>query len=325
MSPPDAAPGLPGSSPLSSLPGPVSEAIPGPRPTSGFARLRALHELGKPNLSLMVVVTAVIGFFLAGPVSADRPVGWLQGLMLVAGTALTAFGACAANMVRERDIDARMVRTRGRPLPAGRVQKEEALAYALGTTALGFALLYVFTGPIPAWLSLGTTALYVFVYTPSKLRGPVSVWIGAVPGAIPPVMGWATVTQDVGPGAMALFALLFTWQFPHFLALAYMYRADYARAGFRFLPEVDTERRTGRHIGIGAAATVTASLSPFALGLTGPVYLGLAVLAGAAFLRPTLIAAGRLEAKTARRAFVASIIYLPVLLLSLVVDRALFG
>lgn len=285
------------------------------------AKLRALYRLGKPNLSLLVVVTAVIGFFLASIAHPEGSVGWLEAIMLVFGTSLTAMGACAANMCQEAEIDARMQRTRCRPLPAGRVEDTEAFGYAVGTFLIGFAFLYVFTGPIPALLSALTTAIYVFVYTPSKLLGPISVWVGAVPGAIPPLMGWATVTGGLELASFALFALLFTWQFPHFLALAYMYREDYARGGFRFLPEVDTERRTGLHIGLGTAAVVLASLLPFALGLTGYLYLVVGLVAGAHFGWTGLQAARRLTAKTAKGAFFASIIYLPVLLIAIVLDR----
>lgn len=291
------------------------------------AKLRALHELGKPNLSLLVVVTAVIGFFLAttdaesGGTTAVA--GWLRALMLVVGTGLTAMGACAANMCREAHLDARMARTRARPIPSGRVSDMEAFAYSIGTFLIGFSFLHVFCGPLPALLALATTLVYAFVYTPSKLYGPISVWVGAVPGAIPPVMGWATVTQEIGFGGLALFALLFTWQFPHFLALAFMYRSDYARAGFRFLPEGDDGRRTGFHIGIGTASVVLASLAPAGLGLVGPVYLTLALLAGAGFMAAGLKASRGLTAKSARRAFFASILYLPVILVAIVLDRLL--
>lgn len=284
------------------------------------AKLRSMWELGKPNLSLLVVVTAVIGSFLASTAYPDEA-SWLEAFMLVVGTALTAMGACTANMYREAEIDARMNRTRGRPIPSGRVQETEAFAWGLGTFLIGFAFLYVFTGPLPALLSLVTTLIYAFVYTPAKRIGPISVWIGAIPGAIPPLMGWATVTGRLDLGAFALFGLMFTWQFPHFLALAYMYREDYARGGFRFLPEEDTARRTGAHIGWGTVAVFVSSLAPAALGLTGPVYLLVAVLAGLGFMVRGLQAARNLTVKTARGAFFASIIYLPVLLVAIVIDR----
>lgn len=285
-------------------------------------KAKALWELGKPNLSLLVVVTAVIGSFLASSAHPDRGHG-LQAFMLVVGTALTAMGACTANMCREAEIDALMHRTRNRPIPSGRVQDTEAFAWGLWTFLFGFALLYVFTGPLPAFLSAITTAIYAFVYTPSKRVGPISVWIGAIPGAIPPLMGWATVTGGLELGAFALFALMFTWQFPHFLALAFMYREDYARGGFRFLPETDTARKTGAHIGWGTVAVFVASLAPAALGLTGPLYLVVAALAGVGFMYKGWLAARGLTLKTARGAFFASIIYLPILLVAIVGDRLL--
>lgn len=285
-------------------------------------KLRALYALGKPNLSLLVVVTAVIGYLLAASTPGGSGVSWLRAVMLVVGTGLTAMGACAANMCREAEIDGRMHRTRGRPLPAGRVEETEAFAYALVTSLVGFALLYAFCGPIPAGLAAFTIVVYAFVYTPSKLRGPVSVWIGAVPGAIPPLMGWATVTGGLELGAFCLFSLMFTWQFPHFLALAYMYREDYARGGFRFLAERDTEHRTGRAIAVGAGFTVLASLAPLAQGLTGPVYAVVALGAAVYLLRPCVRAGRGLDGRSARGAFLASILYLPTLLVGIVLDRA---
>lgn len=306
---------------MSSQPAP-SPALADAPPLGLMAKLRALRELGKPNLSLLVVVTAVFGFFVAtSNEQAVDPLSWLHAAMLVIGTGLTAMGACAANMCSEHELDALMHRTRGRPLPSGRVTEEEAFAFAIGSFLVGFSLLYAFCGPIPAVLSLATTAIYAFVYTPSKRHGPISVWIGAIPGAIPPLMGWTTVTGRIDLGGMALFALLFTWQFPHFLALAYMYREDYARGGFRFLSKHDTEQRTGRAIGIGAVATVLASLAPWWLGLTSLTYFVIASLAGAHLLRASFGAARDLTAKTARRAFFSTIIYLPVLLLATVLDR----
>lgn len=286
------------------------------------AKLRSIYALGKPNLSLLVVVTAVLGYVLAASTKGVEQTSWLKAIMLVVGTGLTAMGACAANMCREAAIDARMNRTRNRPIPSGRVEDTEAFAYALVTSMIGFALLYAFCGPLPALLSVFTIVVYAFVYTPAKLRGPISVWIGAVPGAVPPLMGWATVTGGLEVGAFCLFGLMFTWQFPHFLSLAYMYREDYARGGFRFLAEEDTEARTGRDVAVGAVFTVAASSAPILLGLTGPVYGVIAGLAAVYFLRPCLAARKGLDATSARRAFLASILYLPVLLVGIVLDRA---
>lgn len=290
---------------------------------SFIAKVRALYALGKPNLSLLVVVTSVLGFLLALSQEDSQPIRWWQVGWLAFGTALTAMGACAANMYREREIDALMKRTRTRPLPMGQVEPHEAFLYSAGVFTLGFVILWVATGAIPALLSLATLVTYAFVYTPAKLKGPISIWIGAIPGAVPPLMGWATVTGQLEPASFALFGLMFTWQFPHFLALAYMYKDDYARGGFRFLPEENCELRTGWHIGIGAVAVIISSLLPWWMGLTGGVYLVLCIGACTHFLYASLKAAVSLTPQSARGAFLASILYLPVLLLAIMLDRSL--
>lgn len=282
------------------------------------ARVRAFYELGKPNLSTLVVITSVLGFYLA----SSGSLAWVPLVFLVAGTALTAAGACALNMYIERDLDRVMLRTRSRPIPSGRVSPEAALAFSLLSFSSGFGVLWVACGVYPAALSLVTALIYGFVYTPLKRRGPISIWIGAIPGAIPPVMGWSAVTGEIGAGGLALFAILFAWQFPHFLALAYMYREDYARAGFRFLPEGDHDGRlAGRQIALGCVGLLLASLGPAVLGLTGPVYLAGALVAGLFFLAAGIRVARRSTLQNARRAFFASITYLPALLALLVLDR----
>lgn len=290
-----------------------------PRPsTSG--RLRAFYELGKPNLSALVVVTAVLGHGMASR-ATGQPLALAPLLYLVLGTAMTSMGACALNMYLERDLDAEMTRTRKRPLPSGRLVPEEALFYALFIFSWGFAHLAVFCGPVVAGLSLMTALVYSFVYTPLKRRGPVSVWVGAVPGAVPPLMGWASVTGSLDPAAMALFAVLFAWQFPHFLALAFVYRQDYLRAGFRFLPR--SERLTGFSIGIGAVIVLLVSLVPYALGLVSVVYLVGAGLLGLGFVAFALPNVAQLTPRRARRTFLASIVYLPLLLFLLGLDGVL--
>jgi hypothetical protein len=175
----------------------------------------------------------------------------------------------------ERDLDARMFRTRGRPIPSGRVAPDQALAFAVVLFVWGWLQLLVFCGWYPAMLSALTAGIYAFVYTPSKRWGPVSIWIGAIPGAIPPVMGWTTVTGELGAGGLALFAILATWQFPHFLSLAYMYQEDYARAGFRFLPEGDEEgKKTGLQIALGVCGVVAGQPGAHRLGFGRPGLLG---------------------------------------------------
>lgn len=284
--------------------------------TSIADRARAFYELSKPNLSFLVVTTGVFGFYLAssGIASID---GW-RFVHLVFGMALTAAGACAANMYIERNLDAIMVRTRNRPIPSGRIAPREALVFAAIAFAIGFVELFVFCGAEPALLSLFTLAIYAFVYTPLKRKGPIAIAIGAIPGAIPPVMGWAAVRGEIGVGGLALFAVLFFWQFPHFLALAFMYRDDYARAGFRFLPA-----HPGAAIVTGALLTLIASELPFVLGLAGRVYLAGALVSGACFVCVCLRAAVELSAPRARSAFFASILYLPVLLILMLLDKAI--
>ena len=284
-------------------------------------KTQSMYRLGKPNLTILVVVTAILGFYLA--LIPGAPVPWLRVFFLVIGTALTSSGACAWNMMREADVDALMHRTRGRPIPSGQVNEMEAFGYVLLTSLLGLSFLYVFCGPLPTLLSLATTVLYVFVYTPSKAWGAVSIWIGAIPGAVPPVMGWATVRGEIGLAGLSLFLLLFTWQFPHFLALAYIFKEDYLRGGFCFLPKENTEKKTGLHIAIGTVAVLISSIFPFWLGLTGYVYLVGVLLIGGFFCFRGLQAAQELTRKTARNAFFGSIIYLPILLLLMTIDRLL--
>jgi heme o synthase len=282
-----------------------------------LARARAYYELGKPNLSGLVVITGIFGFYLAS--SGLASIDGVRFVHLVIGMALTAAGACAANMYIERTLDAIMVRTRHRPIPSGRVSARDALIFSVLTFAVGFAQLFVFCGPIPALLSLFTLVVYAFVYTPLKKKGPLAIAIGALPGAIPPVMGWAAVRGEIGAGGLALFAVLFLWQFPHFLALAFMYRDDYARAGFRFLPEP----HTGMAIVVGCALTVVASVMPYALGLVGLIYLLGAIASGAFFFAVCRRAALELTAARARSAFLASVTYLPALLALMLLDRVI--
>ena len=292
------------------------------RAPSVAERARAFYALGKPNLTFLVVVTAVLGFFMASQQVEVIP--WARLVFLIIGTALTSMGACALNMYLERDIDPVMKRTADRPIPSGRVSPEEALAFSLFTFTWGLAQLALFCGLLVAVLSLLTGLLYAFVYTPAKSWGPVSTWLGAIPGAVPPVMGWASVTGDIGWGGVALFAILFAWQFPHFLALAFMLKDDYAKAGFRFLPTNDPSgARAGRAMFVGCLALLAASLAPYGLGLAGGLYAGGAVLIGLAFAFVAVRACWGCERTRALRVFLASISYLPALLGLMVLDRIL--
>jgi protoheme IX farnesyltransferase len=277
--------------------------------------IRAFYELAKPNLSALVVVTSVLGFYLAS--GSD----WLQLAYLILGTALTAAGACAINMVIERDHDARMRRTQNRPIPSGRLGATESTVFAVLMFLLGFAYLAIFCGWLPAILSLASALIYAALYTPLKRRGPIAIWIGAITGAIPPVMGWATVTGEIGIGGAILFAILFAWQFPHFLALGFMYREDYRRAGFRFVS--DDSKRIGQQVAAGCVVLMAATLAPIAIGLLGTIYGIGASIAGGMFLLAGIRFALNATPSRARAAFFASITYLPVLLALMVLDRLL--
>lgn len=275
-------------------------------------------ELAKARLGALVVLTALVGCVLG---SHGDPSLWIL-LWTVVGTALSSFGANILNQVWEVERDRRMVRTRERPLPDGRVNRRMATAAGVLTAAAGLATLAAGTNKLTAMLSLGVVLLYVFVYTPLKVYTPLNTVVGAVCGAVPPMMGWAAAAGRLEPGAWILGGILFVWQMPHFLALAWMYREDYARGGFRMLPAVDPEGRlTGRVAVLYAAALlpVTAALS--VAGVTGGVFLILSQSAGIAFVvLGYLFLRARSEA-AARRLFLASILYLPVVMGVMVADR----
>lgn len=195
-------------------------------------------ELTKPRITLMVVFTALVGFVCAtlGPVSLSA----LAAALL--GTGLVAAGASALNMLMERDTDALMQRTRSRPLPAGRLRPGDALLFGIGLTAFGLLELTWLSGSLAALVALATWSSYLFLYTPLKRRTSLSTLVGAIPGALPPVIGWAAARQSLEGGAFVLFAILFLWQIPHFLAIAWIYRDDYARAALPMLPVLEIGR-----------------------------------------------------------------------------------
>lgn len=275
-------------------------------------------ELTKPRITLMVVLTALVGFVVASRAGVDGGTLWLA----LAGTGLVAGGASALNMILERETDARMLRTRNRPLPAGRLRSGEALAFGLLVTAAGLAVLGWGTTPLAAGVALFTWLSYVFVYTPLKPLTSLSTIVGALPGALPPVIGWAAARGQLDPGAFLLFAILFLWQIPHFLAIAWIYRDDYARGGLPMLPVLDRDGRlTGRQAVANAIAMVVVSLGPVAAGLVGRLYLGGAVVLGLGFVAAAVWAATARTLAAARGLFLASVVYLAALCALLLVDR----
>ena len=274
--------------------------------------------LTKPRVVVMVLVTTLVGYYLGLAGSAD----YLRMLHLLIGTLLAAGGTLALNQYRERDLDARMDRTRTRPLPAGRLQPIEAWLFGVGLTMLGTAYLVALVGPLVALVTLATTVLYLFAYTPLKLRTPLCTLVGAVAGALPPVAGWAAARGDVAPGAWVLFAILFLWQLPHTLAIARLYRDDYARAGVRVLPVVDPDgASTERQVVLACVALVSVSLLPAAAGWTGPIYFAGALLLGVAFSAVGVVQALLPSPRAARHVLLASLLYLPLLLGLLAFDR----
>ena len=274
--------------------------------------------LTKPRITVMVVFTALVGFVM-GSRAGVSPSGLLAVLL---GVALVASGASAFNMLLERDTDALMRRTQDRPLPGGRLLPLEVGLFGAGLTAIGLLVLYWLSGPTAAAVGFVTWVSYVFVYTPLKRRTSLSTLVGAVPGALPPVIGWAAARGTVDPPAFVLFAILFLWQIPHFLAIAWIYREDYARGGLPMLPVLDPQGHlTGRQAVSHSLALLFVSLAPFAAGMSGRVYLVGAVVLGMALTLVALRVAALRSIPAARHLFLASIVYLPVLSALLLLDR----
>lgn len=280
-------------------------------------RVRAFVEMTKPRLNLMVLVTVATGFFL-GARGASNP---STLVLTLAGAALVAGGASVLNQFFERTRDARMRRTAGRPLPTGRVSAVEAAAFGSSIAALGLAVLSAAANLTAAAVALATLILYVFVYTPMKPRTTLNTAVGAIPGALPPVIGWAAATGRLGAEAWALFLIVFLWQFPHFLAIAWIYREDYARAGFRMLPSVDpTGALTGRQAAFYALALVPAGLLPTVVGLAGVYYFAGALVLGLFYLAFSVLFWSEVSDLTARRLLRASFLYLPLILALLLLN-----
>ena len=275
----------------------------------------------------LVVLTVAAGYLVAMPaatVPLAGPAVWLAVLFhTLLGTALVAGGTNALNQVAERDVDALMHRTRNRPLPEGRLTPGAATVFAWTIAALGLAELAMFANAATAVLAAGTLVSYVYVYTPLKRRTTVATLVGAVPGALPIVGGWAAAGAPLDARAGALFGLLFLWQIPHFLALAWIYREDYERAGLKMLSVGDEDGGvTFRQAMLNAAALFPVGLVPFVLGMAGAVYLAGALVLSVSLLALAIVAARAPSAQAARRLFLATLVYLPVILSLMAADRA---
>jgi protoheme IX farnesyltransferase len=268
------------------------------------------------------MVTVAAGYSLAASATAAPwPVLLLVLVHALVGTALVASGACAFNQITERDVDALMERTAGRPLPSGRLSVSEAVAFAALTGATGVAYLALLVNVVTAALAAATLLSYALIYTPLKRRTPLATLFGAVPGALPIVGGWTAAGGALDVRALVLFWILFLWQLPHFLALGWIYREEYARAGLKLVSASDDGCATFRQAALEAGALLPISLTPTLLGMAGTVYFFGALLLSGYFVAAGVSAARAPSVQSARRVFFASLAYLPSLLALMVVDR----
>ena len=295
----------------------ISETQPAPTWVDLRARLSAYAALTKPRIALMVLVTVAIGFLLGAP-GAVSP---FRLVLTLVGTGLVAGGASAWNMILERDRDARMRRTANRPLPSGKLSLFEAVAFSTAIAVSGVAILCVGVNALAAGVAALTFVLYVGLYTPLKPITTLNTAIGAIPGALPPVIGWAASTGRLGVEPWSLFLIMFLWQFPHFLAIAWIYREDYARGGHKMLPSVDPDgSMTGRQAVWHALELLPAGLIPAFVGLGGRWYFAGAFALGLFYLYYAARFWLDVNDRTARRLLRASILYLPLILLLLCLD-----
>jgi protoheme IX farnesyltransferase len=291
------------------------------RPLAGSVLLGDLAELMKPGITLMVVLTAALGFLLAES-EVHRGLSLVLLVQALLGTGLVSAGGSVLNHVLERDTDALMRRTAARPLPTGRIDPDAALLLGVALGIAGLVELALGVNLMTALLGAIALGGYVFVYTPLKRVSSLATVIGAVPGAIQPMMGWSAVTGHLGLAAWVLFAILFLWQMPHFLAIAWLCREDYERAGFPMLTVGDTGgRRTARQVVLYGAALVPISLMPAVLGLLGGIYFAGALALGLVYLAAGVAFARRRTMPGARWLMIASILYLPAVLLAMLLDR----
>ncbi len=282
------------------------------------ARMRDYMQLLKPNLSFMVVFSSVVGYLLAPGIGF----AWKEVILLFTGGMLVTGGANTINQILERYSDQMMKRTMSRPMPDGRMQAGEAWGFAAVTGISGACMLGYFFNPLAGILSFVSLLLYAFAYTPMKKRHPVAVLIGAVPGALPPLIGWAAATGSLGLGGWILFLIQFFWQFPHFWAIAWVGFEDYQKAGIRMLPSKEGRTKfTGLQCMFYSIVLVPLAVIPRLVNLTGNVGMWIGIAAGVVYFIASLLFFMRNDHKSAKNVMFASFIYLPVVLLALLFDK----
>jgi heme o synthase len=285
-------------------------------PAKGWLAVYA--DLIKARLTTLVLLTTLVGFYIG----FEGAMNYLLMFHALFGTALVASGAAALNQLLEREYDARMRRTASRPLPSGRLQPVTVMLFGGIFSLAGTLWLAFFVNPLTSVLGAVSLVSYLFIYTPLKRITWWNTAVGAIPGALPPLMGWAAARGELAGGGWALFAILALWQIPHFFAIAWIYQDEYAKAGFQMLPAVDPDGSRTAHQSVNhTLLLLPVSFSPFLLQLAGPVYLTGAVVLGTAYLWCALRFARRLDIPSAKKLFFASILYLPLLLIMLVVDK----
>jgi protoheme IX farnesyltransferase len=299
-------------------PAPVPVTVPVPT-VVGRRRGADFFQLAKPRLNLLVIVTTCIGYYM-GAVGEATSLALLFNTLM--GTALVAGGSGAFNQLLERDADGLMRRTRGRPLPDGRLQPADAWWFAFALSIGGIAQLAIGANLVAAVIALLTLVSYLFVYTPMKRRSPFSTLVGGFPGALPPLIGWAAARGTLSLEAWSLFGIVFLWQMPHFLAIGWLYRDDYRAAGFRVLPVLEPDgAKTGAHALFYSLGLVPVSLLPIAFDLAGSWYLATALALGAGFVALAARFARHRTTESARGLFLGSLAYLPMLWTVMLIDR----
>jgi protoheme IX farnesyltransferase len=283
--------------------------------------MRDFLELTKPRITVLILVCTAVGYFFGSPNSFHLA----PFVHVLLGTALMASGTAALNQWYEADSDAKMRRTSKRPIPAGRIKPSDGLVFGALLSVAGFVDLWLGTNALAAALGLFTLATYIFLYTPLKRRSAACTTVGALPGAMPPLIGFAAASGVLDAEALALFLILFVWQFPHFYAIAWMYREDYARGGIRMLPVIEPDgESTARRVVACSLLLIPISLVPRFLGMTGSIYAGAAIAAGLVLLYFGVRLCRERTLVGARHVLLVSVLYLPLLLGVMVLDRRVF-